>query len=103
MASMTARATYCPEFNIVISYNPKAIRALVRRLNCLLHLSLDLSDLAKEVEVEANLTFMARQNPQFGAYIGQLEKDFVEVEYEGPLDISPDEAVEIAEMNLGFW
>jgi len=98
MASMTAGATYYPEFNIVISYNPKAIRALVRRLNHLLGLNLDLSDLDKEVDhLQGKLASLARQNASFAAYIKQLEKDFVEVKYEEPLDISADEAVEIAE------
>jgi len=98
MAGMTARATYYPDFNIVISYNPKAIRALVRRLNHLLGLKLDLSDLDKEVDhLQDKLASVARHNAEFAAYIKQLEKDYVEVKYEEPLDISADEAVEIAE------
>jgi len=98
MVSMTAGATYYPEFNIVISYNPKAIRALVRRLNHLIGLNLDLSDLDKEVDhLQGKLASLARQNASFAAYIKQLEKDFVEVKYEEPLDMSAGEAVEIAE------
>jgi len=98
MVSMTAGATYYPDFNIVISYNPKAIRALVRRLNHLLGLNLGLSDLDKEVEdLQGKLASMARQNAQFAMHIKQLEKDFVEVKYEEPLDITAEEAVEIAE------
>ena len=98
MVGMTARATYYPEFNIVISYNPKAIRALVRRLHHLLGLNLDLSDLDKEVDdLKGKLTFIASQNAEFDAYIKQLEKEFVEVKYEEPLDISAEEAVGIAE------
>jgi len=98
MVGMTARATYYPEFNIVISYNPKAIRTLVRRLHHLLGLNLDLSDLDKEVDdLNGKLTFIASQNAEFDAYIKQLEKDFVEIKYEEPLDISAEEAVGIAE------
>lgn len=98
MVSMTTRASYYPEFNVFIPHNPKAIRGLVRRLNRLLGLNLDLSDLDSEVEdLEGKLTFMARQNANFAAYINQIEKDFVEVKYEEPLDISAEEAVEIAE------
>ena len=98
MVSFTSRATYYPEFNIVISHNPKTIRALIRRLNHLLHLHLDIADLDKEAaEFEAKLSFMASQNPKFQAYVEELEKDFVEVKYEEPLEMSPDEAVRLAE------
>jgi len=98
MVSITARATYYPEFNIVIPRNPKAIRAVVRRLNGLLHLNLDISDLDRDAEeFEAKLGFMASQNPEFQAYVEELEKDFIEVKYEEPLDISASEAVQIAE------
>lgn len=98
MVSLTTRATYYPEFDIVIPHNPKAIRAVVRRLNHLLCLNLDISDLDKQAEeFEAKLNFMAGQNPSFQAYIEELEKDFIEVKYEEPLEISPDEAVRLAE------
>jgi len=98
MVSITARATYYPEFNIVIPRNPKAIRAVIRRLNSLLRLSLDFSDLDREAEeFEAKLDFMASHNPEFRTYLEELEKEFVEVKYEEPLDISANEAVQIAE------
>jgi proteasome assembly chaperone (PAC2) family protein len=98
MASMTVGATYYPEFNMVISYNPKAIRALVTRLNHLIGLNLDLSDLDKEVEdLQGKLASVARHNAEFAAYIKQLEKDFVEVKNEELLDMRAGEAVEIAE------
>jgi proteasome assembly chaperone (PAC2) family protein len=96
--SLTARASYYPEFNIVISRNPKTIRTLVRRLNHLLCLNLDISDLDTEAdELEEKLNLMASQNPNLQAYIEGLEKDFLEVKYEEPLEMSPDEAVRIAE------
>jgi len=98
MVNITARATYYPEFNIVIPHNPKTIRAVVRRLNQLLQLNLDVSDLDRQTEeFEAKLDFMASQNPRFQAYIEKLEKDFTEAKYEEPLGISPDEAVRLAE------
>ena len=98
MVSITARATYYPEFNIVIPRNPKAIRAVVRRLNNLLRLNLDVSDLDRDSEeFEAQLGFMVSHNPEFRAYVEELEKDFVEVKYEEPLDISANEAVQLAE------
>jgi proteasome assembly chaperone (PAC2) family protein len=98
MVCVTVAVSYYPEFNIIISRNPKAIRAAVRRLNDLLHLNLDISDLDREAEeFEAKLGFMTGHNPEFRAYIEQLEKDFIEVKYEEPLDISANEAVHIAE------
>jgi len=98
MVSITAKTTYYPEFNIVVSHNPKAIRAVVRRLNGLLRLNLDVSDLDREAEeFEAKLELMASHNPEFQAYVEKLEKDFIEVKYEEPLDISASEAVQIAE------
>lgn len=98
MVSLTARATYYPEFNIIIQYNPKSIRAVVMRLNTLLHLNLEFSDLNRQAEeFEAKLSFMTSYNPKFQSYLEELEKDFVEVKYEEPLDISADEAVHLAE------
>ena len=64
----------------------------------MLHLNLDVSDLDKQAEeFEARLSFMAGQNPRFKTYVEELEKDFTEVEYEEPLEISADEAVRLAE------
>jgi len=98
MVSLIARATYYPEFNIAIPRNPKAIRAIVVRLKSLLRLNLDLADLDRESEeLELKLNFMASHNREFQAYIEELEKDFIEVKYEEPLDISAHEAVQIAE------
>lgn len=98
MVTLTARVTYYPEFNIVIPRNPKSIRAVVSRLNSLLRLNLDVSDLDKESEeFESKLGFMMSQNSEFKTYVEELEKDFVEVKYEEPLDISADEAVRMAE------
>ncbi len=98
MVTVIARATYYPEFNIVIPRNAKSIRALVKRLKSLFHLSLDVSDLDKEAgELEAKLDFMASHNQKFRGYIETLEKDFVEVKWEEPLGISGSEAVRLAE------
>ena len=98
MVSIIARSTYYPEFNIVIPRNPKAIKAVVLRLNSLLHLNLDLSDLDQESdELEVKLNFMASHNQEFQAYIEELEKEYVEVKYEAPLDLTANEAVQLAE------
>ncbi|MDD4877071.1 MAG: PAC2 family protein [Dehalococcoidales bacterium] len=98
LISITARATYYPEYNIVIPHNPKTIRTVIRRLNHLLHMNLNISDLDEQVkEFESKLNFMVSQNAQFRTYIEELEKDFIEVKYEEPLEISAAEAVQIAE------
>ena len=96
--SIIARSTYYPEFNIVIPRNPKAIRAIVLRLTSLLHLNLDISDLDQEAEeLEVKLNFMASHNQEFQAYIEELEKEYVDIKYEAPLDITANEAVQLAE------
>jgi proteasome assembly chaperone (PAC2) family protein len=98
MVSIIARATYYPEFNIVIPRNPKAIKTVALRLNDLLHLNLDFSDLDQESEeLEVKLNFMASHNQEFQTYIEELEKEYVEVKYEAPLDITANEAVQLAE------
>jgi len=98
MVSLTARATYYPEYNIVISHNPKTIRAMVRRLSGMLELDLDVSDLDKEVAgFEEKLGGMVGRNAEFRAYLEKLENDYVELKYEEPLELSADEAVRIAE------
>ncbi len=97
-ATVIARATYYPEFNVVIPRNAKAIRAIVLRLNDLLRLNLDISDLDREAdELEVKLNFMASHNQEFQTYIEELEKEYVEVKYETPLDITANEAVQLAE------
>jgi len=66
MVTLTARVTYYPEFNIVIPRNPKSIRELVKRLNILLNLYQDISDIDGEVaEFDAKLGSMMSQNPEF--------------------------------------
>ncbi|MFC2045099.1 PAC2 family protein [Chloroflexota bacterium] len=98
VVDIMARATYYPEFNVVIAHNPKTIRAVVRRLNSLLHLNLDISDLDKQAEeLEAKLGFMVSQSPEFRAYVNELEKDYIEAKYDEPLDVSADEAIHLAE------
>jgi hypothetical protein len=48
-------------------------------------------------EVEGKLDFVRQQNPQFSTYIEELEKDYVEMSYQEPLDISPNDAIKLAE------
>ena len=98
MVSLTARATYYPEYNIVISHNPKTIRAMARRLDGMLRLGLDMSDLDQEVAAfEERLGSMVGRSAEFRSYLEKLEKDYVELKYQEPLELSADEAVRIAE------
>lgn len=98
MISLVARAAYYPEFNILIPRNPKSIRALVTRLESILHINLDTIDLDTQVqEFEGKLDYMAGNNLEFQKYIEKLEQDYAEIKYEKPLDISADEAVRIVE------
>jgi proteasome assembly chaperone (PAC2) family protein len=98
MVSLVARAAYYPEFKILIPRNPKSIRALVRRLESILHIDLDASELEAQVEeFEGKLDSMVGNNLEFRNYIEKLEQEYTEMKYEKPLDISPDEAVRIAE------
>jgi len=98
VVSIMARATYYPEFNIAIPRNPRSITAIVSRLNSILSLGMDVSDLDREAaEIEAKLGTMASHDPKFQAYIDDLEKDFIEIKYQEPLDLSADEAIRLAE------
>ncbi len=98
VVSFMVVAPFYPEHNISISRSPASIRAILKRLNRLLNLSLDLSDLDVEVdELRDKLDFLAGQNAEFKEYIAQLEKEYVELKYGDSLGISADEAVRIAE------
>jgi proteasome assembly chaperone (PAC2) family protein len=96
--SMVAGSTFYPDFNIAIGYNPKSIRALMRRLNPLLGLKLELADLDTLVrDFENKLGSTLNQTAEFKAYVAQLEKKYEEVVFEEPLDLSGEEAVDMVE------
>ena len=87
-----------PQFNMAIQYNPRSIRAVLVRLNDLMHLSLNLAELDEQTkELEGKLDFLRQQKPEFSAYIQELDKDYRETPYQGGLDISGNEAVRLAE------
>jgi proteasome assembly chaperone (PAC2) family protein len=97
-AALTARAPYYPEFNLAIEYSPKSIRAVLVRLNDLMHLGLSFGDLDDNIrEIQGKLEFFRQQNAQFNSYIEELEKGYVETPYEEALDMSPNEAIRFAE------
>ncbi|NLE95228.1 MAG: hypothetical protein GX600_06045 [Dehalococcoidia bacterium] len=98
MAVLHARVTYYPEFNMVITHNPKAIRALVRKLNRLLGLGLDLADLDRETrDFEARMSYFALQNREFRTYVEALEKEYPTSAADGAPELNPDDAVQAAE------
>ncbi|MBE9505929.1 MAG: PAC2 family protein [Chloroflexi bacterium] len=98
MALLHAHVTYYPEFNMVITHNPKAIRAVLKRLNRLMSLDLDLGELDRQAgEFEARLSYMALQNREFQSYVEALEKDYAEPEANDAPELSADEAVHAVE------
>jgi proteasome assembly chaperone (PAC2) family protein len=96
--NFTVRAPYYPDINIVLSYSPKSMKAVLVRLNHLMHFNMDFNEINEEIkELDGKLDFMKQQNPQFRTFIEELEKNFVEMSFEEPLDISPSEAIKFAE------
>ncbi len=95
--NFTGRVSYYPEFSVAIEYNPRSIKSVLIRLNDLMHLNLDFTELNEGIkELEGKLDFVRQQNAQFNTYIDELEKEYVEIPYES-FDISPNEAIKFAE------
>jgi proteasome assembly chaperone (PAC2) family protein len=96
--NFTARSPYYPDFNVVLPYSPKSIKSVLVRFNRLMRLNVDFSELNDSIkELERNLDFMKQQNPQFKTFIEELEKNYVEMTHDEPLDISSSEAIRFAE------
>jgi proteasome assembly chaperone (PAC2) family protein len=96
--SLTVRSTYYPEFSLSIAYNPKGIRAIMKRLDVLLGLGIDMSDLDTAAEeLERRIGAVARENPRFKAYLRELEKEYQEVDYNSPLELTSEDALRFAE------
>jgi proteasome assembly chaperone (PAC2) family protein len=96
--NMTARTSYYPEFNVAIEYSPKSIKAVLVRLNDLMHLGLDFDELDEGVkEITGKLDQARQQNAQFNTYIEELEKNYEEMPYQQTLDMSANEAIQLAE------
>ena len=95
---LTARAPYYPEFNLAIESSPRSMKAVLVRLNDLMHLGLSFQELDEDAqEIEGKLGFVRQQNTQFNSYIEELDKGYVEMPYKETLDISPNEAIRLAE------
>jgi proteasome assembly chaperone (PAC2) family protein len=96
--NLTVRAPYYPEFNVAIDYSPKSVKAVLIRLSHLMGVEVNLEELNKTItELEGKLDFIRQQNPQFNTYVEELEKNYVEMPYEEPLDISAHDAIRFAE------
>ncbi len=97
-ANFTVRAPYYPEFNIALSYSPKSIKTVMVRFDQLMRLNVSFDELNEEIrELEKNLDFMRQQNPQFKTFVEEQEKNYTEMPYQEPLDISPSDAIKFAE------
>ena len=48
-------------------------------------------------DMEGKLNFVRQQNPNFNTFMEDLEKNYNELPYQGSLDISPSDAVKLAE------
>ncbi len=97
-AGFTVRVPYYPEYNIALGYSPGSLKAVLVRLNHILHLDMNFEELDNAIkELKNKLDSVRQQNPQFNTYIEELEKDYVEMSYREPLDISPGDAIRFAE------
>ena len=91
---MTGRAVYYAEVSVAIPHDPKTIYALLRRLRRLLRIELDLSDLERQSrELEDKLNFMVSQSTRLRDYVQELERNYVEMRYEEPIEGAPEEFV----------
>ncbi|MEE8419516.1 MAG: PAC2 family protein, partial [Dehalococcoidales bacterium] len=96
--NLTVRAPYYPEFNIAIDSSPKSMKAALIRLSHFMGIETNFDELDKTIsEMEVKLDSIRHQNPQFNTYMEELEKNYGEMPYQEPLDISPNEAVRFAE------
>ena len=74
------------------------MKAILIRLRDMMHCEIDFSKLDSSIrEMEGKLDFVRQQNPNFNTLIEELEKQYVEMPYEESLDLSPDDAVRLAE------
>jgi proteasome assembly chaperone (PAC2) family protein len=97
-AGFTVRVPYYPDYNIALGYSPASIKAVLIRLNHILHLDMNFDELNESIrELQNKLDSVRQQNPQFNTYIEELEKDYVEMHYKETLDLSAGDAIKFAE------
>jgi proteasome assembly chaperone (PAC2) family protein len=96
--NFTVRVPFYPEFNVLLGNSPKSLKAVLVRLKDLIHFDMNFDELDKAIkEMEGKLNFIRQQNPDFNAFIEELEKKYIEMPYQESLDISPNDAVRLAE------
>jgi proteasome assembly chaperone (PAC2) family protein len=96
--NFTVRVPCYPEHNVFIGYSPRSIKAVFVRLKDLMHLDMDFEELDDAIkEVEGKLDFFRQQNPKFNTFMEELERNYVETPYQESLDISPSDAIRLAE------
>jgi len=98
MAVLHVGVTYYRKFNVMVAHNPKSIRALVKTLDRLMHLGLNLNNLDQETAAfEMQMGYLALQNREFRDYIEKLEKDYSLFNGETAQEIAAHEAVQAVE------
>jgi proteasome assembly chaperone (PAC2) family protein len=96
--NFTVRVPCYPDYNVFLGYSPKSIKAILVRLKDLMHLEINVDDLNNAIkELDGKLNFIRQQNPQFNTFIEEAEKNYTEMPYQDALDISPSDAVKLAE------
>jgi proteasome assembly chaperone (PAC2) family protein len=96
--NFTVRVPCYPEFNVFLGDSPKSLKAVLVRLKDLIHLDMNFDELDSVIkEMEGKLNFVRQQNPDFNTFIEELEKKYIEMPYQESLDISPSDAVRLAE------
>ena len=96
--NFTVRVPCYPEFNVFLGDSPKSLKAILVRLKDLIHFDMNFDELDSMIkEMEGKLNFVRQQNPNFNTFIEELEKNYTEMPYRESLDISPSDAVRLAE------
>jgi proteasome assembly chaperone (PAC2) family protein len=96
--NFTVRVPCYPEFNVLLGDSPKSLKAILVRLKDLMHYDMNFDELDSVIkEMEEKLDSIRQQNPNFNTFIEESEKKYIEMPYQEPLDISPGDAVRLAE------
>jgi proteasome assembly chaperone (PAC2) family protein len=96
--NFTVRVPCYPEFNVFLGDSPKSLKAVLVRLKDLMHCDMNFDKLDSQIkEMEGKLNFVRQQNPNFNTFIDELEKKYIDMPYQESLDISPSDAVKLAE------
>jgi proteasome assembly chaperone (PAC2) family protein len=96
--NFTVRVPCYPEFNIFLGDCPKSLKAILVRLNDLMHFNMNFNELDAEIkDIDEKLNIIRRKNPNFDTLLTELEKKYIDMPYYESLGISPSDAVKLAE------